>query len=58
MNIITPELTKDDIVKDMPSSSIKDMNRNNQRNINYIENLVIDNNNNKIHKNISYVSFD
>ena len=58
MNIITPELTKDDIVQDMPSSSINDMNRNNQRIINYIENFVIDSNDNKIHKNISYVSFD
>ena len=58
MNIITPELTKDDIVQDMPSSSINDMNRSNLRNINYIENFVIDSNDNKIYKNISYVSFD
>ena len=58
MNIITPELTKDDIVQDMPSSSINDINQSNQRNINYVENFVIDSNDNKIHKNISYVSFD
>lgn len=42
----------------MPSSSINDMNRSNLRNINYIENFVIDSNDNKFYKNISYVSFD